>query len=440
MENIYLILVIVLFILAISDLVVGVSNDAGNFLQSAIGSKAASFKIIVFIASIGVLIGAGFSGGMMEIARNGILNPEMFVFTEVMLIFLAVMVTDVILLDTFNGLGLPTSTTVSIVFELLGASVGMALIKMSGDPDSLTIGAYINTGKALAIIAGILLSVVIAFSFGAIIQYITRAIFSFRYEKRFRLFGGLFSGIAITTIIYFIFIKGAKDATFISKNTILWINSNRLWIILVSLVGSTVLLQLLHSFFKVNTLKIVVLSGTFALAMAFAGNDLVNFLGVPLAGLDSYQTLISQPGIPPDSLVMHSLKGAVQTNPIILLLAGVIMVIALYTSRRAQTVIKTAIDLGRQDEGEERFGSNPFSRATVRLSINLSEKIRNIIPEHLQERVAKQFEAIPKSQAEKDAPAFDLLRASVNLVVASALIALGTSLKLPFLLPMLHLW
>ncbi|MCK9290568.1 MAG: inorganic phosphate transporter [Bacteroidales bacterium] len=431
MENIYLILVIVLFILAISDLVVGVSNDAGNFLQSAIGSKAASFKIIVFIASIGVLIGAGFSGGMMEIARNGILNPEMFVFTEVMLIFLAVMVTDVILLDTFNGLGLPTSTTVSIVFELLGASVGMALIKMSGDPDSLTIGAYINTGKALAIIAGILLSVVIAFSFGAIIQYITRAIFSFRYEKRFRLFGGLFSGIAITTIIYFIFIKGAKDATFISKNTILWINSNRLWIILVSLVGSTVLLQLLHSFFKVNTLKIVVLSGTFALAMAFAGNDLVNFLGVPLAGLDSYQTLISQPGIPPDSLVMHSLKGAVQTNPIILLLAGVIMVIALYTSRRAQTVIKTAIDLGRQDEGEERFGSNPFSRATVRLSINLSEKIRNIIPEHLQERVAKQFEAIPKSQAEKDAPAFDLLRASVNLVVASALIALGTSLKLP---------
>lgn len=431
LESIYIVLVIVLFILAISDLVVGVSNDAGNFLQSAIGSKAAPYKIIVFVASLGVLIGATFSGGMMEIARSGIMNPEKFYFSEVMFILLAVMITDVILLDTFNSLGLPTSTTVSIVFELLGASVGMAMMRVFQSAHKLTIGEFINSGKALAIIAGILLSVVIAFSIGALVQYITRAIFSFRYEKRFRKFGGLFGGIAITTIMYFILIKGAKDAVFISDEAFEWIYGNSTKILISSFLGFTIILHLLHNLFKVNILKIIVMMGTFALAMAFAGNDLVNFIGVPLAGLDSLKTLLNNPGVDPTTFTMESLQGAATTHPLILLAAGFVMVITLYTSRRTKTVIKTAIDLGRQDSGEERFGSTPFSRGVVRLSINASRKINQIVPDHIKKRVAKQFEPIPSSRLDKEAPAFDLLRASVNLVVASVLIALGTSLKLP---------
>lgn len=385
----------------------------------------------MFIAALGVFIGATFSGGMMEIARSGIFNPEKFYFTDIMLIFLAVMITDVILLDTFNTLGLPTSTTVSIVFELLGASVGIALMKISNSTDGQSVSEFINSGKALAIISGILLSVVIAFSFGALIQYITRAIFSFNYEKRFRLFGGLFGGFAITAIVYFIVIKGAKDAAFMTKDMYEWIKTHTTLIIIVSLVGFSSLFQLLHIFFKVNVLKIVVLSGTFALAMAFAGNDLVNFIGVPLAGFEAYKTMMNNPEISPDLFAMSSLREAIKTPPLYLLLAGLVMVITLYTSRKAKSVVKTSVDLGRQGKGDERFGSSQLSRAIVRLSLNISGSLGKFVPDSLKQRMAKQFVQLPHDKYDKSGPAFDLLRASVNLVVASALIALGTSLKLP---------
>lgn len=431
MENIYLALVIVLFILAISDLIVGVSNDAVNFLNSAIGAKAAPFWIIMAIAGLGVLFGATFSSGMMEIARSGIFHPDKFYFSEIMLIFLAVMITDVILLDTFNTFGLPTSTTVSIVFELLGASVAIALMKLYESDSGLSMGDYINTSKALAIISGILLSVVIAFSVGALIQFFTRWLFSFRFEKRMRYFGALYGGFAITAIIYFMLIKGVKGASFITEDVGIWIKSNTFLIISMSFLGFTVLLQLLNWLFNLNILKTIVLTGTFALAMAFAGNDLVNFIGVPLAGFESLKTLINNPGADPDFLLMSSLKGKVQTPTLFLLLAGLVMVVTLFTSRKAKSVVKTTIDLSRQDEGDERFSSSQLSRTIVRMTIKLSERLSSIIPDRLKNNIDKQFALVSHDKHEKDYPAFDMLRASVNLVVASILIALGTSLKLP---------
>jgi len=430
-ENIYLALVIVLFILAISDLIVGVSNDAVNFLNSAIGAKAAPFWIIMAIAGLGVLFGATFSSGMMEIARSGIFHPDKFYFSEIMLIFLAVMITDVILLDTFNTFGLPTSTTVSIVFELLGASVAIALMKLYESDSGLSMGDYINTSKALAIISGILLSVVIAFSVGALIQFFTRWLFSFRFEKRMRYFGALYGGFAITAIIYFMLIKGVKGASFITEDVGIWIKSNTFLIISMSFLGFTVLLQLLNWLFNLNILKTIVLTGTFALAMAFAGNDLVNFIGVPLAGFESFKTLINNPGADPDFLLMSSLKGKVQTPTLFLLLAGLVMVVTLFTSRKAKSVVKTTIDLSRQDEGDERFSSSQLSRTIVRMTIKLSERLSSIIPDRLKNNIDKQFALVSHDKHEKDYPAFDMLRASVNLVVASILIALGTSLKLP---------
>jgi len=430
-ENIYLALVIVLFILAISDLIVGVSNDAVNFLNSAIGAKAAPFWIIMAIAGLGVLFGATFSSGMMEIARSGIFHPDKFYFSEIMLIFLAVMITDVILLDTFNTFGLPTSTTVSIVFELLGASVAIALMKLYESDSGLSMGDYINTSKALAIISGILLSVVIAFSVGALIQFFTRWLFSFRFEKRMRYFGALYGGFAITAIIYFMLIKGVKGASFITEDVGIWIKSNTFLIISMSFLGFTVLLQLLNWLFNLNILKTIVLAGTFALAMAFAGNDLVNFIGVPLAGFESLKTLINNPGADPDFLLMSSLKGKVQTPTLFLLLAGLVMVVTLFTSRKAKSVVKTTIDLSRQDEGDERFSSSQLSRTIVRMTIKLSERLSSIIPDRLKNNIDKQFALVSHDKHEKDYPAFDMLRASVNLVVASILIALGTSLKLP---------
>ncbi len=431
MENIYFAFIVILFLLAISDLIVGVSNDAVNFLNSAVGSKAASIKWVMFVAALGVLIGATFSGGMMEIARSGIFHPDLYYFSDVMLIFLAVMITDVILLDTFNTLGLPTSTTVSIVFELLGASVAVAVMKISQSTEPHTLSEYINSGKALAIISGILLSVVIAFSVGAVIQYITRLLFTFNYQKRFKYFGGVFGGLALTAIVYFILIKGAKDAAFMTANAYAWIQTHQMLIIFGSFAGFTLLFYLLNLLFNVNILKIVVLSGTFALAMAFAGNDLVNFIGVPLAGFASYKTLLGAPGADPSFFTMGSLKEAVQTPPFFLLMAGVVMVITLYTSRKAKTVIKTSVDLSRQAEGEERFGSTPLSRGVVRIAINASESISKYIPQNVKNKIDKQFEPLPKDKTDKNPPAFDLLRASVNLVVSSALIAAGTSLKLP---------
>jgi len=435
MENVYLIMVIVLFILAISDLIVGVSNDAVNFLNSAIGSKAAPFKVIMTIAALGILIGATFSGGMMEVARKGIFHPEHFYFSEIMIIFLAVMITDVILLDTFNTFGLPTSTTVSIVFELLGAAVGISIIKVSNLPEGsdLSMGELINSGNALLIIAGILLSVVVAFSAGAIIQYITRLIFSFDYKKNLKRFGAIWGGIAISAITYFILIKGAKGASFMDPETKILIKDNT-WLILgISFFSWTILLQVLSWLVNLNILKMIVLVGTFALAMAFAGNDLVNFIGVPLAGYESFKNFLANPGSDPNLLSMAVLAGKVKTPTMFLLIAGLIMVVTLWFSKKSRNVVKTTLDLSRQDEGTERFGSSFVSRSLVRSSINFGRIVNFIVPNQIKNFAKKQFDqsVLKKEQSTKDAPSFDLIRASVTLVVASMLIAFGTSLKLP---------
>ena len=313
METIYLIIVIVLVLLAVSDLVVGVSNDAVNFLNSAIGSKVAPLKIIMIIAALGIVVGATFSTGMMEVARKSIFHPQHFYFSEIMIIFLAVMITDVILLDTFNTFGMPTSTTVSIVFELLGAAVAVSMLKIYNDPNALEINEYINSGKALAIISGILLSVVIAFVVGAVVQYFARLLFSFNYKKNLKYFGAIWGGIAITAITYFILIKGAKDASFMSDETKEFIKHNSFTIISISFIAWTVVLQLISLITKINILKFIVLIGTFALAMAFAGNDLVNFIGVPLAGYESFVSFMANPGAEPDAFLMSDLAGKVKT-------------------------------------------------------------------------------------------------------------------------------
>ncbi len=436
MENIYLILVIVLFALAISDLIVGVSNDAVNFLNSAIGSKAAPRYIIMLIASLGIIIGATFSSGMMEVARKGIFHPDQFMFSEIMIVFLAVMITDVILLDTFNTFGLPTSTTVSIVFELLGAAVAVAIIKVSKSPDEtlFDIYKYINTAKALTIISGILLSVVISFTFGVIIQFITRLIFTFNYKKTFKYFGSIWGGIAITAITYFILIKGAKGSSFLSVDIIKWIMSNSLLLLIYSFIGWTIILQILNWFTKVNILKIIVLVGTFALAMAFAGNDLVNFIGVPLAGFKSFQIFASNPGIGADSFSMGALAGKIKTDTYMLIIAGLIMVITLWISRKARTVTQTELNLARQDIGDEKFGSTIISRLLVRKAIGFGNTFEKILPKSIVKAINNRFDTSKiekKKKKSKHSESFDLLRASVNLAVASILISFATSLKLP---------
>lgn len=431
METVYLIIVILLFLLAASDLVVGVSNDAVNFLNSAVGSKVASFKVIMLVAAIGILIGAVFSSGMMEVARKGIFNPGEFYFSEIMIIFMAVMVTDVLLLDAYNTWGLPTSTTVSIVFELLGAAVGMASIKLLMSDGSMTISQFINSSKALAIISGILLSVGVAFSVGAIIQYLIRIIFSFNFDKRIKYIGAIWGGIAFTALTYFILIKGAKGASFMSGDAKDWINENSLIIIFYSLIGWTILLQLLYWIFRINILKIIVLVGTFSLAMAFAGNDLVNFIGVPIAGFNSWEIYASSQGASPDGFLMTALGGKVPTPEAFLLGAGAIMVLTLYLSKKARSVLKTSIDLSRQGEGEERFRPTWISKVLVRSSMQASNNVKRVLPKSFIGTIERQFEPVKKTRIEKDPPAFDLIRASVNLTVASVLIAFGTSLKLP---------
>lgn len=434
METLFLFIVIVLFALAISDLVVGVSNDAVNFLNSAIGAKAASFRAIIIVAALGVFVGATFSSGMMEVARKGIFHPEHFYFSEIMFMFLAVMLTDIILLDTFNTLGLPTSTTVSIVFELLGAAVAMSIIKVNTDPNALQLYEYINTSKALAIISGILLSVVVAFTVGAVVQYLSRLWLSFNYERSIRYFGSLFGGLAITAITYFILIKGAKGASFMTGETKEWIQSHTWSIVGLGFLFWTMVLQLSIWLFKANILKFIVMVGTFALAMAFAGNDLVNFIGVPLAGFASYKEFIANPGADPASFSMAFLSGKVKTDTYLLVIAGIIMIITLWTSRKARSVVKTSLDLSRQDEGDERFGSSVLARSVVRLSTNISNGASAITPGFMKEFVKKRFDS-SQYQARiaklDDPPSFDMIRASVNLVVASILIAFATSLKLP---------
>jgi phosphate/sulfate permease len=437
MESFYLVILILLGILAISDLIVGVSNDAVNFLNSAIGSKVAPLKVILIIASLGVLVGATFSSGLMEIARKGIFHPDQFAFHDVMIIFLAVMVTDIILLDLFNTYGLPTSTTVSIVFELLGAAFAVAMFKIYLDPvESITdMGKYINSGKALAIITGILISVFIAFFTGLIIQFLSRLLFSFKYSRPLKYFGSLWGAMAITTITYFIFLKGAKGASFIDDSTVEWIKSHTFNILMISLLGWTVLLQILRWLFKLNILKMIVLVGTFALAMSFAGNDLVNFIGVPLAGLSAFQEFVK---VGDSSMLMSSLAEPVKANTLLLLLAGLIMVLTLWTSRKARSVTKTEVNLGRQYEGYERFGSTGLSRGIVRMVMGINGSMGRYTPGRLKVFIEQRFKEERKNGItsattadDNDAPAFDMIRASVNLVVASALIALGTSLKLP---------
>ena len=434
MEIFYIVIIVALFLLAISDLIVGVSNDAVNFLNSAVGSKATSTKVIFAVAALGIVIGCTFSSGMMEVARKGIFNPQHFYFSEIILLFLAVMVTDVLLLDAFNSFGMPTSTTVSIVFELLGAAVALSLIKIYTGSDGLELYDYINSDKALGIISGILMSVVIAFTAGAIVQYLSRLLFSFAPTSRLKYIGALWGGLAITAITYFMLVKGAKGASFMTADIMNWINGNTLLILGASFLFWVSVLQLVIIFTKVNILKIIVIVGTFSLAMAFAGNDLVNFIGVPLAGYNSYQIWVES-GVGPDALLMSQLAGKVPTPTTLLLIAGIIMTITLWTSKKAKKVLQTSLDLGRQDEGAERFESYAVSRSLVRNASRVNKFIEKALPKKVRKGISRQFDETPFKKEQialgEEAPVFDLLRAAVTLVVASVLIAIGTNLTLP---------
>ncbi len=427
METIYLCIIIFLFVLAVFDLIVGVSNDAVNFLNSAVGAKAASFKTILFIAGIGIFIGAALSNGMMDIARHGIYQPEHFYFAEIMCILLAVMLTDVVLLDVFNSMGMPTSTTVSLVFELLGGTFALSLIKVHNS-DTLGLGDLINTDKALSVIMAIFVSVAIAFFFGMLVQWIARVIFTFNYKKKMKYSIALFGGIAATSIIYFMLIKGLKDSSFMTPDNKLWIQENTWLLIATFFVFFTILMQVLH-WLKVNVFKVVVLMGTFALALAFAGNDLVNFIGVPLAGFSSFMDYTANGTGNANGFLMTSLLGPAKTPWYFLIGAGAVMVYALCTSKKAHAVIKTSVDLSRQDEGEETFGSTPIARTVVRISMTMANSISRIMSSGTKEWFNSRFRKDEAIIA--DGAAFDLVRASVNLVLAGLLIALGTSLKLP---------
>ena len=441
MHDYYLILVIILGILAIADLMVGVSNDAVNFLNSAIGSKVVSFKTLMIIASLGVAFGAMSSSGMMEVARKGIFNPEMFIFSEIMIIFLAVMITDILLLDVFNSYGLPTSTTVSIVFELLGAAVIVSLIKISNIDDSVVdLANYINTTKATQIILGIFLSVVVAFSLGALVQFISRLVLSFRFQNKSKWLGSFFCGIAITSIFYFIIIKGLKGSPYASTEFELlgnetlsnFLDNNLVLIIIVSSIFWIIISHLINTILKFSIYTIVICAGTFALALAFAGNDLVNFIGVPIAGYQSFLAWVDS-GLSADNYTMEILSEKVAAPTEILLGAGAIMIVTLWTSSKAKSVIKTSIDLSNQEETVERFQPNFLSRFLVKAASNIQDKITAVIPENSQKFIANQY-IKPKPNnliLKKDRPAFDEIRASVNLVVAAILISIATSYKLP---------
>ena len=430
METIYLGIIVFLFLLAIFDLLVGVSNDAVNFLSSAVGAKVAAFKTILIIAAIGVFVGAISSNGMMDIARHGIFQPEHFYFEEIICIFLAVMVTDVVLLDIFNSLGMPTSTTVSMVFELLGGTFILALIKiMTDSTDSLTFGTLLNTEKALSVILGIFLSVAIAFIVGAFVQWMSRIVFTFNYKKNLRYTVGIFGGIATTALSYFVLIKGLKNASFIAEGTKTWISDNTGLLILLCFVGFTILMQLLH-FLKVNVFKIIVLLGTFGLALAFASNDLVNFIGVPLAGLSSYEDFVANAnGMGANEFLMSSLQESAKTPLIYLLIAAFIMVWSLMTSKKARGVVQTSVNLSRQEEGDEMFGSSSMARMIVRKTTAAAEAISRIVPSGIGKWIDSRFKK--EDMILEDGAAFDLVRASVTLVVSGLLIIMGTSLKLP---------
>lgn len=429
MATIYLCIVVFLLCLAVFDLFVGVSNDAVNFLQSAVGARVAKFRTVLIIASCGVLVGAVMSSGMMDVARHGIMNPSNFSFNEVMTIFLAVMVTDVIVLDVFNTLGMPTSTTVSLVFELLGAAFILATLKIISD-DSLHYIDLLNSEKALSVIIAIFVSVAIAFVFGIIVMWITRLVFTFNYKRHMRYSIAIFGGIAFTALAYFIFLKGLGASPYMPAEARDYINDNINLLLVYTFIASTILMEVLH-LLGVNIFKFIVLMGTFALAMAFAGNDLVNFIGVPLAGLDSYNDYVANGnGMAPTDFLMTSLMESAKTPLLYLVLAGVVMIVAMATSKKAQNVIKTSVDLSRQDEGDEMFGSSRAARSIVRATQDVGQAVKSVIPGGFFKGVGKRFD---KNQVilEDNKAAFDVVRAAVNLVLASMLITIGTNYKLP---------
>lgn len=448
MNTFFLGIVIFLIVLAVFDLVVGVSNDAVNFLNSAIGAKVAKFRTIVIIAAVGVFAGAALSNGMMDVARHGIMTPMYFSFYDVMCVFLAVMVTDVILLDIFNTLGMPTSTTVSMVFELLGGSFAIALLKIIGgatnaDGVLLTLGDLLNTEKALSVIISIFLSVAIAFVLGTIVQWIARLVFTFTYRVNgtttdvsgnmggltsSSLKIGVFAGIAVTSILWFLLINGLKNSTLMTPELKEFINANTWCIIGGGIVLFSVVMTLLSAV-KVPVLKFVVLLGTFALAMAFAGNDLVNFVGVPLTGLEAYNDYVANGTGNSDTFMMVSLMDSAKTPMLYLIMAGVVMVLSLVFSKKAQNVVKTSVDLSRRDEGDEMFGSSAVARVLVRSTTRVAGKIVEAVPAPVRHWVDSRFN--PDAAVLAEGAAFDHIRASVNLVLAGLLVAIGTSLKLP---------
>lgn len=430
METLYLGIVIFLFMLAIFDLLVGVSNDAVNFMNSAVGAKVARYRTIIIVAAVGVFVGAIMSNGMMDIARHGIFQPANFSFYEIMCILLAVMVTDVVLLDVFNTLGLPTSTTVSMVFELLGGTFILAILKIIGDHTGLlSLGDMMNTEKALSVIMGIFLSVAIAFIAGTVVQYISRLIFSFNYKKHLSWTIGVFGGISVTALAYFVLIKGLKSAPFMSAESLAWIDENTTLLVAGCFVVFTILMQILH-WCKVNVFRIIVLLGTFSLALAFAGNDLVNFIGVPLAGFSAYTDYVANSnGAGIHDFMMTSLMSSAKTPAIFLLASGIIMVYALATSKKAKNVIKTSVDLARQEEGDEMFGSSALARTIVRRATAINEFLVKVIPAGMRRWIDSRFnkdEVILENGA-----AFDMVRAAVNLVLSGLLIIIGTTMKLP---------
>ena len=427
-------MLIALAILAITDLMVGVSNDAVNFLNSAIGSKAVSFKTIMIVASLGVAVGALYSNGMMEIARNGIFTPSMFSFNDVIIIFLAVMITDVLLLDVFNTLGLPTSTTVSVIFSLLGASVVLAVYKVYVSGDSFgTLGKYINTEKASEIVYSILLSVALSFALGSLVQYVSRLIFTFHIEKRYKYVAALFGGVAMTAITFFILVKGLKSITFVPSEVKDFIKESPFTIIAYSLILWTIVCQLLISVFKYSVFKFIIIVGTFGLALAFAGNDLVNFIGVPIAAYQAFE-IWAAPGqtVGATEFMMSGLEEENLPAPFIFLaLAGLVMVYTLWTSKKAKSVIETEQNLSRQGEGNEKYNANTLSRNIVRGFMYLGNIISFILPKSLQKKLDAQFVQPEYTGKRDEQPMFDMVRASVNLIVASILISIGTSMKLP---------
>ncbi|PQJ16082.1 phosphate:sodium symporter [Aureicoccus marinus] len=433
-EQIYFIMIIALAVLAITDLVVGVSNDAVNFLNSALGSKAIAVRTIMITASIGIALGAMSSAGLMEVARKGIFNPSEFVFAEIILIFMAVMITDVLLLDFFNTLGMPTSTTVSIVFELLGAAVAMAIIKIMNKGDGLdTLSQYINNEQALVIISGILLSVFIAFSIGAIVQFISRLLIGYDSKQENRTAAAVFGGVAITAINYFILVKGLKGTTLIPEELLLFIKEQTVLFIGINVVIWSFLSLLFTYLFRWNIYRIIITLGTFALAMAFAGNDLVNFIGVPIAALESYEAWQAS-GVAANEFSMEGLASKVSTDPMLLIAAGLIMIITLWLSTKARYVTETEINLAREGEGEERFQPNFLSRQIVKFVLVGFDSVSKVFPASVRNtvshRLAKPTVTVPKNRRQ-DLPAFDMIRASVNMMVASVLISIATSMKLP---------